>query len=253
MGIGKQEKNPTKFSKYVYWMAAEEWRPAKKQLIQLGYSISAAKLVPCKILKASGKKLMVAPPSSWSRFCYRQGSWYRESPQNGKYVLVSGQRLHPNFDRFLDARITESDFMPASLPSEAELEKLVASPCYQDQKPAGWEKVRRHERIMLRLVFTLKGFGKWHETFDTYWLAHRANHANFLCKQFTTEKDGQTIPYSISENRGVCSPCAEFFNLINKNSRKLVRACPGAIISGVAKHGPFYHVQPGGALPLREP
>ncbi len=244
MGTGKQVHNPPSFSKYVYWLSADEWRPVKRQLLQLGYSIAVSMLVPCKILRASGKKLMVAPPSSWSRFCYRQGSWYRESEKNGKYVMVSEQRLDPIFDKFLETHITESDFMPASLPSVAELEKLVASPCYQQQKPLGWEKVRNHERFMLRLVFTVKGFHKWWETFDTHWLNHRANHANFLCKQFTAEWDGETIPYSISENRGCCSPCAEFFNLVDKNHRKLVRACPGAIISGVAKRGPYYDVRP---------
>ncbi len=238
------DKQPEHFSKYVYWLNPEEWLQAKEDLSMKGFFISAVKMVPCKILKANGNKLMVAPPKSWSRFCYRQGSWYRESAKNGKYVLVSGRKLDAAFDKFLEARITESDFMPSSLPSRDELEQLVAAPCYQAQKPDGWEKVKTHERIMLRVVFTLKGFGKWSETFDSHWLGHRANHANFLCRKFTTEKDGETIPYSVSENRSVCSPCAEFFNLVNGNSRKLVRACPGSIISGVAKRGPFYDVQP---------
>lgn len=232
------------FERYVYWFSRQDFAVARKKLKVLGYRLGRIGLVPCKILRAADNKVLYAPPGAWSAFCYRQGSWYRESERKGQYVLVSEKQLPAMFDPHLEAHIRESDFMPATFPTGEEMEQLVASPCYQELKPQGWEKVRVHERIMLRVVFALTGFGKWRENFYTHWLPHRANHANFLCKKYTTELDGVQVPYSISENRSVCSPCAEFFNLVAKRDKKLVRACPGSIISGVAKRGLFYEVRP---------
>lgn len=232
------------YNRHVYWIPKDDWQATKKLLKTEGNSLSREMLSPCKILKASDKKLMYAAPSAWSRFCYRQGSWYRESDKRGQYVLVAEHRLPEQLDRFYEAKISESDFMPESLPSPEELERLVDSSCYQEMKPVGWEKVKIHEHILHWLVFRLTGFGKWHESFSTYWLAHRANHANFLCKKFTTEEDSEAVAYSISDTPSVCSSCAEFLNVIGKNDKKLVLACPGSIIVGAAKRGLYYKIEP---------
>jgi hypothetical protein len=77
-----------------------------------------------------------------------------------------------------------------------------------------------------------------------FWLSQRANHANFLARHFTTKLDGEDVPYSVTENTGVCSSCAEFFNVVEDGSRKLVRACPGSVIFGGAPRNVYLDVQP---------
>jgi hypothetical protein len=76
-----------------------------------------------------------------------------------------------------------------------------------------------------------------------YWLSHRANHANFVYKKITTEIDGEAVPYSLTKNKGVCSSCAEFFNVVNPDSRKLVRSCPGSIVFGGAPRDTYVDVR----------
>ena len=75
-------------------------------------------------------------------------------------------------------------------------------------------------------------------------MGHRANHANFLSKKVTTEVDGKQVPYSVTGNESVCSSCVEFFNIIEVNSRKLVRSCPGAVTFGGAKRDIYYDIKP---------
>ena len=88
----------------------------------------------------------------------------------------------------------------------------------------------------------------WHtrggDNLKKHWLGHRANHANFLSKKVTTELDGEQVPYSVTGNEGVCSSCVEFFNVIEVDSRKLVRACPGAVTFGGAKRDIYYDIKP---------
>jgi hypothetical protein len=233
-----------KFVRYVYWVDDEDFGGMKDQLSMEGFSISSAKWSPCETLRASGRGVFFASPEVWSRSCFRQGSWYRQSKKSGKYLVVSELKLPLRFDRFLETEIKESDFMPVRLPTSEELQILVASECYQRSKPDEWEAVRKKERISFRVIFTLTGFWAPRDNFEKHWLTHRANHANFLCKRFTTEIDGENVPYSISENGGVCSACVEFFNLVGEDSRKLVRGCPGSVLSGKVKRRIYYDVRP---------
>ena len=230
--------------RYVYWMKKEDFGRMKDELSREGFRVSDAKWSPCETLNASGNKVFFASPEVWSRSCVRQGSWYRQSKKSGKYLLVSEQKLPSKFNHFLEAEIRESDFMPGRLPTGEELQRLVDSECYQRSKPDEWEAVSIKDRISFKLIFTLTGFWALGDTFEKHWLTHRANHANFLCKRFTTEIDGEEIPYSISGNGGVCSACVEFFNVIGEDSRKLVRACPGSILSGKVKRRIYYDVRP---------
>jgi hypothetical protein len=100
------------------------------------------------------------------------------------------------------------------------------------------------DAIMFKVFFTINRQWGWGENLKTYWLSHKANHANFVANKITTEIDGENVPYSISENAGVCSSCVEFFNIVNKDQRKLVRACPGSITFGGAKKDVFLDIQP---------
>ena len=236
--------NRTGFVRYVYWMKKDDFDRIKDELSREGFRVSGAKRSPCETLNASGTRVFFASPEVWSRSCVRQGSWYRQSKKSGDYLLVSEQELSSKFSEFLDTEIRESDFMPERLPTWQELQRLVDSECYQRSKPDEWEAVSIKDRISFRLIFTLTGFWALGDTFRKHWLTHRANHAKFLCKRFTTEIDGEEIPYSISENGGVCSACVEFFNVIGEDSRKLVRGCPGSILSGKIKRRIYYDVRP---------
>jgi hypothetical protein len=240
---GKKEEG-REFVKYVYWMDNEDFGRIKDQLSMGGFNVSGAKWSPCETLRTSGKRVFFASPEVWSRSCVRQGSWYRQSKKSGKYLLVSELKLTFQFDEFLETEIRESDFMPGRLPTREELQMLVASECYQRNKPDEWEAVSIKDRISFKLIFTLTGFWVPRDNFEKHCLTHRANHANFLCRRFTTEIDGEEVPYSISENGGVCSACVEFFNVVGEDSRKLVRGCPGSVLSGKVKRRIYYEVRP---------
>jgi hypothetical protein len=238
------KKDGPEFVRYIYWVDSKDFGSVRDQLSMEGFDVSSAKRSPCETLRVSGRRVFIASPEVWSRSCYRQGSWYRQSKKSGKYLFVSGQKLPSRFDRFLETEISESDFMPGRLPTRDELQTLVASECYQRNKPDEWEAVSKKDKILFRLIFLLTGFWTLRDNFEKHWLTHRANHANFLCKRFTTEIDGEDVPYSISENCGVCSACAELFNVVGEDSRKLVRGCPGSVFSGKLKRKIYYDVRP---------
>jgi hypothetical protein len=237
-------KNKKKFSKYIYWVPEKDFTRVKKKLADESIKLIKARMTPCEVLKASGMKVYYATPELWFRKCFRQSSWYQASSKGNKYLLVSDKKLPDSYDKFYEVLLEESDFYPSFLPNRQELYELVDSPCYQVNKPEQWEKVTLKEKILFKIIFTLTGFWKWDESCNTYWLTQKANHANFLCQRFTTDMKGESVPYSISDNSGVCSACLEFFNVISEDTRKLVRACPGAIISGGLKLRTYYDIQP---------
>lgn len=159
-------------------------------------------------------------------------------------MLMSDHRLAAALDQFLDAEMAVSDFVPEQLPGEAELNEIVASEEYQSQKPDAWESVWLKDSVMFKILFTVTRFWGKGENFKKYWLHQRANHANFLSRKVTTQIDGEAVPYSVSENAGVCSSCAEFFNVIEGSAGKLARSCPGAVIFGGAQRDVYYDIKP---------
>ena len=227
-----------------YWIPESAFERVRRELATLGYTCSKTFLTPCQVLRAREKHLVFAPPGIWNGTCSRQGSWYLGSTRNGSYLLASGERLPVEFEPYLDAEMTVSDFQPDALPDEEDLKLLVEEPGYRDAKPAEWEQVRRSDRWSFKILFTLNRVWRRGDTLGRHWLGHRANHANFLTKWFATELDGERVAYSVTGNAGVCSSCAEFFNVIDPGSRKLVRACPGSITFGGAERDVYYDVRP---------
>jgi hypothetical protein len=230
--------------KYLYWMEDEDFHEARELLTREGYSLSPAILTPCQVLRADGRVVWYASPEVWPRFCTRQSSWYRKSRRSGQFMVLSGERLPRELDRFLDATLTPSDFQPPRLPSRSELAELVESSEYREEKPAEWEQVSWADRFLIKAFFSLTRFWKRGDSMKRHWLGHRANHANFIARRFVAEIEGEAVPYSITDNEGVCSSCAEFFNVVEDESRKLVRACPGAITFGGAPRHVYLDVQP---------
>lgn len=240
-------KSTKGFSKYIYWLDKAQLQETKTTLKQDGYKVSQALKTPCEVLKAKGKKVTVGTPGIWSLVCKRQGSWYRDSNRKGQYMLVSDHRLSDQLEQYLDVTINESDFIPPPLPDRKQLGVLVKSPVYNSKKPREWEQVKMLDKIMFKTLFTFTRFWGVGDNMKKHWLNQRANHANFLAKLFTTKLDGQDVAYSVTENDGVCSSCVEFFNVIDQDNRKLVRACPGAVTFGGVARDIYYDVNPIGA------
>lgn len=238
----KATNTPTE--KYVYWVGRETLEQARVALRANGIKLVSSLLTPCQTLRTRAHKAVYASPSVWSRVCVRQGSWYRNSRHNGEYLLVSEQPLPPQFDAYLDCRISETDFVPARLPGEEELQALADSTPYQQGKPEAWEGAGIKDAVMFKMLFTLTRFWGRGDNLRKYWLSHRAVHANFLTRKFTTEMDGEAVPYSVADNAGICSSCVEMFNLVDDRSRKLVRACPGAVTFGGARRNVYVDIQP---------
>ena len=229
---------------HLYWFSEDDFAAARKTLRDAGYRLWPTLMTPCQVLASKGRRLVYAPPMIWSQICARQGSWYRSSDRNGQTMVMSDHRLPAELDRFHDAEMKVSDFMPEKLPTGDELTKIVSSEDYQARKPDVWEGITFKDSFMFKILFTITRFWGWRDNLQKHWLGHRANHANFLSRHVTTEVDGEQVPYSVTDNAGVCSSCVEFFNVVEPTSRKLVRACPGAVTFGGAQREVYYDIKP---------
>ena len=237
-------KNDTQHSKYIYWLPHNDFVKFENDVKPTEFELKPARKTSCGTLNAKGKTVRYASPEIFSGLCKRQGSWYRESNKAGSYLVVSEEKLPDKYNQFLDANITESDFSPQSLPDQSGIQKLVDSEEYQSQHPDDWEKKTFKDGLLYKIFFTITGFWGFGDNINKHWNNHRANHANFLTHQYTTDIDGESIPYSVTNNDGVCSSCVEFFNIIDQDSRKMVRACPGAVYFSSVKREKYYDVQP---------
>ena len=243
-------KTKEQFRRHIYWIEESQFGQIKTQLKKQGIKLSAALKTPCETLNAQGNKAFYASPGVWNRVCVRQGSWFRESDKSDKTLVVSETRLPEQYDVYLDAVIDGSDFKPTRLPSNNTLVKVVESSEYKNARPDEWEQPGIKDKLMFKILFTITGYWGWGENLNTNWLTHRANHANFLAKTVSTEIDGETVPYSVSENSGVCSSCVEFFNINAPDTRKLVAACPGSITFSTVERDLYYDVKPIG-IPIK--
>jgi len=230
--------------RHLYWLEEGDFLWVRDWLRDQGYKVAAARLTPCQVMRATDKRVYYAAPSVWSFMCNRQGSWYRTSKRNGQYMMMSEERLPEKMDRFRDAELSVSDFQPDRLPNREELAEIVAATEYQEGKPDDWEGIGLTDTVMFKTFFTANGMWGLGDNLKKHWIGHKANHANFLAKRYTTEIDGEEVPYTVTDNDGVCSSCAEFFNVNSPDSRKLVRSCPGSVTFGKAPKEVFVDVNP---------
>ena len=159
-------------------------------------------------------------------------------------MIMSDHRLAEEFDEFLNAEMSLSDFQPKKLPTREELQDVVDSEAYQKQKPDDWEDAGLQDAVLFKSLFGLTGFWGRGDNLKKHWLGQKANHANFIAKKFTAEVDGEEVPYSVTGNESICSSCAEFFNVLKPKERKMVRSCPGAVIFGGSLKDVYYDVKP---------
>lgn len=237
-------KNDTQYRKYIYWVPHSDFTRLGDDLKSTDFKLAPVAKTSCETLKAKNKTVRYASPEIFNGLCKRQGSWYRESDKAGSYLVVSEEKLPAAYDRYLDARIIGTDFSPQSLPDQSGIKRLVESQEYQSQRPDDWENKTFKEGLMYKILFTFTGFWGFGDNLKTHWNNHRANHANFLTHRYTAKIDGENIPYSVTNNDGVCSSCVEFFNLIDQDSRKMVRACPGSVYFSSVERDKYYDVQP---------
>jgi len=231
-------------TRHVYWVDTAALPAVKADLEERGFRLATARLTPCEVLRAAGDTVFHAAPEVWNRVCARQGSWYRESDRQGWHLLLSARRLPDAFEPYRVAEHHVSDFRPGALPSRSELQQLVQSPDYREGKPDGWERVKWWEGPFFKLFFTFTRAWRRGDHLRTRWLGQRANHANFLARRHVTRLDGEEVPYSVTENAGVCSSCVEFFALVRPGDRKLVRSCPGSIALAGAPADVYVDVRP---------
>ena len=230
---------------YLYWMSKSEFDAAKPILKGAGLRLTGTLLTQCQVLKVGQGQVTYCAPQAWSRLCTRQGSWYRDSRRAGQYMLMSREALPQPLERHLDATLEPTDFQPEQLPSEAELESLATSEEYQRKKPSAWERIGLQDSLLFKVFFSVViPVWKRGDNLAKHWIGHRANHANFVSRRYTTEIDGEQVPYSVTRSKRVCSSCVEFFNLVDDRSRKLVRSCPGAVTFGGVELDRFLDVRP---------
>jgi hypothetical protein len=220
------------YLKYTYFVdddgLAEFKRWAKKQSITL----VKAKNKPCEVLHHRVRAGFVSP-KVWNRDCRRQGSWYRESSQAGRHLIVSQVPLEEMDE---GTSLTVSDFTPPVLPTSEELQELVSSSAYQERKPNEWEQCTQEDKLKFSMgreaIKETLGVVPHceNESFDDVFVSHCANHSNFLYPRFYVEENGHICPYSIGDTFHICSACVEFFNLAGRERAvKYVVPCPGAV------------------------
>ena len=232
----------TQYNKYIYWIPGNEFIKFEHDLKSTEFKLRPVKKTSCETLNAKDKCVRYASAEIFSGLCKRQDSWYRDSDKAGSYLVVSEEELPQKYRQYLDAKLIDTDFLPRSLPAQKDIRKLVDSEEYQSQRPDDWEKKTFKDGLMYKIFFTITGFWGVGDNLKSHWNNHRANHANFLTHQYTANVDGENIPYSVTNNDGVCSPCVEFFNIIDQDSRKLVRACPGSVYFSSVERNKYYDV-----------
>ena len=195
-------------------------------LMSRNIGLRSGKAVVCPGLDEISKITSVSP-EVWSQTCHRQGSWYRKSEKNGQYLITSSFELE-GFEPYRQAVITRSDFLLPRPATRVEKQEMVEDEEFQSLVPQEWHVISdREKRIWMRWARRLGSEEDW----DSLFLTHTANHANFIKPRFFMESDNQIIPYSIDMSANLCSCCLELFQVIGTAWRKkLVAPCAGAVL-----------------------
>jgi len=221
------------YVKYTHFLSLEELNVIKDWAKEKGVRMYKARDMPCEPLHPQ-RKIGYVAPKVWDRSCRRQGSWYRESSQAGKYLLISSFRME-HLHR--GTKLSISDFSALRLPSKNVQMEMVQSTIYQRKKPGEWEKLSDNDMLRFKMARSelcrLYGLnsGQMEEELHEVFVTHCANHSNFLAPRYYITEGSEIYPYSIADTPHVCSSCAEFFNLLGQEYRlKFVTPCTGAVI-----------------------
>jgi len=212
--------------KHIYWLTEEKEGQLKRTLAERGIKLKSGKAVVCPGLDEITKIISIAP-EVWSETCQRQGSWYKRSAKNGLYLIISSFDLE-GFEPYKQAVITRSDFILPNPATRKEKQEMIEDEGFRPSVPKEWYEVSDFEkRLWIRWARRLGSDDDW----DTLFLTHTANHANFTKPRFFLEEDGHIIPYSIDRSANLCSCCLELFGVIGEEwKKKLVAPCSGAVV-----------------------
>jgi len=212
--------------KHVYWLTGEKEGQLKRTLADRGIKLKSGKAVVCPGLDEITKIISVAP-EVWRGTCQRQGTWYKKSAKNGLYLIISSFGLE-GFEPYKHAVITRSDFILPNPATRKEKQEMIEDEGFRPSVPKEWYEVSDFEkRLWIRWARRLGSEDDW----DTLFLTHTANHANFTKPRFFLEEDGHIIPYSIDRSANLCSCCLELFGVIGEEwKKKLVAPCSGAVV-----------------------
>jgi hypothetical protein len=212
--------------KHIYWLTEEKEGQLKRTLADRGIKLKSGKAVVCPGLDEITKIISIAP-EVWSGTCQRQGTWYKRSAKNGLYLIISSFGLE-GFEPYKQAVITRSDFILPNPATRKEKQEMIEDEGFRPSVPKEWYEVSDFEkRLWIRWARRLGSEDDW----DTLFLTHTANHANFTKPRFFLEEDGHIIPYSIDRSANLCSCCLELFGVIGEEwKKKLVAPCSGAVV-----------------------
>jgi hypothetical protein len=235
-----EKKASDLYTKHIYWLTEKEEKALRQAMADQKRRLPAAKGVVCTPLDPINKIASVAP-EIWDDTCSRQGSWYRHSPKNGLFLVVSSFELE-SFRHKREAIITVSDFVPPRLATEEEKNDLVNSTRLQKSMPEEWRHVGDTEkRIYLRWA---KRLGSDVREYEFLYRSHTANHANFMQPRFFIRDEAAIVPYSIDRSAHLCSCCLELFQILgDQHRKKLVAPCPGATIFARLKPDRYLQVE----------
>ncbi|MFO7601564.1 MAG: hypothetical protein R6X27_17440 [Candidatus Desulfacyla sp.] len=186
------------------------------------------------------------PGDGWSKYalCRRQLTWFHpDSPYYGRILVISSRRIEA-IDRSPSVVIRESKFRRPELPDRRGQLHLIERDSYRQVCPREWEDIAGEDPEVQERW--LKIMGLRGITYDTLFITHCANHANFIEPVHFIREENQTVPYSIAKTTHICSACLEFFNIIGSQfQKKLVVPCPGAVLfAGMAPNRYYEVAQP---------
>jgi len=158
--------------------------------------LKSGKAVVCAGLDEISK-IMSVPPDVWDSTCRRQGSWYRNSEKNGKYLIISSFELE-GYERFKEAVITQSNFILPRPITREEKKIMVDDEQFKSLVPREWYSITDLEqRIWIRWARKLGSEEGWGFLF---FLTHTACHANFYQTTiFLSSQMAKKFPIRLTE------------------------------------------------------
>lgn len=235
-------KSAAEYKKHIYWLTEKEESHLRREQETHGVRMQVAKGIVCSPLDEISK-ISSVPPGVWSETCPRAGHWYRASDRNGLFLVITSLELEGYKDRKA-ATITRSELDPPRLATREEKRMMVGDPDIIGRIPAGWKIISETEKkLYLRWARRL---GSDVEDYDSLYLSHTANHANFIKPRFFVKDQQAIIPYSVDISAHLCSCCLELFQILGSEfPKKLVRPCPGATIFARLKPDQYLLVEKG--------
>jgi hypothetical protein len=231
----------TRYKKFVYWLTEDEEHRLREEMGTRNIRVRSPRGVVCTPLDEFNKISSVSP-SVWNETCSRQGSWYRNSEKKGQYLIVSAFELS-GFEDKQEAIITLSEFDPPCFASIEDKKDMINDQKFSKEIPKEW--INGNEREKKISLIWAKKLGSNIDDYDSLYLTHTANHANFFVNpRFFIKQGDEIIPYSIDRSAHLCSCCLELFQIIgHQYSKKFVAPCAGAVLFARLKPDQFLLVE----------